>query len=99
MRLSPDQCRLIKQLTSELVGAEARVWLFGSRADDAARGGDIDLLVQAPRPLAERFDTEIRLGARLERALGGQRVDLLLVDPLTPLQAVHRAALATGVGL
>jgi hypothetical protein len=35
----------------------------------------------------------------LERALGGRKVDLLLVDPTTPLQSVHRIALAHGVPL
>jgi predicted nucleotidyltransferase len=99
MRLREDQRRLVKQLAGELVGADARVLLFGSRTDDALRGGDIDLLVESPRPLPARFETEIQLGARIERALGGQRVDLLLVDPLTPLQPVHRAAQATGLVL
>lgn len=99
MRLTEEQRCLIKQLTRELVGNEARVLLFGSRTDDARRGGDIDLLVESPRPLPARFEQELQLGARLERALGGQRVDLLLVDPLTPLQPVHRAAQATGVPL
>ena len=99
MRLTAEQRRLIKQVTAEQVGAGAQVLLFGSRIDDSLRGGDIDLLVRVPEALAQRFEAEIRLGARLERALGGQRVDLLLVDPLTPLQPVHRAALATGVAL
>ena len=39
MRLSADQIEAIKQETAHFFGADARVWLFGSRADDAARGG------------------------------------------------------------
>ena len=58
----------------------------------------IDLLVESPRPLADRFGLELRLGARLERSLG-QRVDLLLVDPRQPLQPVHCAARAIGLPL
>ena len=99
MRLTDEQRLLIKRLTRELVGDDARVLLFGSRTDDARRGGDIDLLVESPRPLADRFGLELQLGARLERALGGQRVDLLLVDTTRPLQPVHRAARATGLPL
>ena len=99
MRLTEDQRRVIKQLAREAVGEDARVLLFGSRTDDTRRGGDIDLLVESPRPLEARFRQELALGARLERALQGQRVDLLLVDPLTPLQPVHQAAKATGVVL
>ena len=73
--------------------------LFGSRLDDDQRGGDVDLLVQSPQVLSERLTLELRLGARLERALGGRKVDVLLVDPSTPLQPVHRVALASGVPL
>lgn len=99
MRLSDDQRRVIKQLTTELIGDDARVLLFGSRIDDTRRGGDIDLLVESPQPLTDCFALELQLGARLERALGGQRVDLLLVDPKRPLQPVHRVARATGLQL
>ena len=99
MRLSSEQLSVILAATRELAGAEASVRLFGSRLNDRLRGGDIDLLVESPRPLAERFALELQLGARIERALGGQRVDLLLVDPTKALQPVHRAAQATGLPL
>ena len=46
MRLSADQIEAIKQETAHFFGADARVWLFGSRADDAARGGDVDWSVE-----------------------------------------------------
>ena len=47
MRLSADQIEAIKQETAHFFGADARVWLFGSRVDDTARGGDVDLYVQS----------------------------------------------------
>jgi len=48
MRLSPRQVNVIQQAVSELAGKDATVRLFGSRTDDNARGGDIDLLVEIP---------------------------------------------------
>lgn len=99
MRLSDEHRDIIKRLAAEWVGEDAQVLLFGSRVDDAARGGDVDLLVRAFHPLHSRLQTELQLGARLERALGGRRVDVLVIDPDTALQAVHRAAQATGVPL
>lgn len=99
MRLSDDHRATIRDLTREIVGDQARVLLFGSRLDDQQRGGDVDLLVESPLPLASRLTTELRLGARLERALGGRKVDVLLIDSDTTLAPVHRAALARGVPL
>lgn len=73
--------------------------LFGSRVDDAARGGDIDLLVESPDPLDSRLQVQLRLGARLERTLGGRRIDVLVIDPQTERLPVHDVALATGIEL
>lgn len=99
MRITPTQRELIVQATRELVGPRARVRLFGSRVDDSLRGGDIDLLVESPVALTARLQTQLRLGARLERTLGGRRIDVLVIDPDTERLPVHEAALATGVEL
>ncbi len=99
MRLSLQHQSVIRQAAHELVGDEVRVLLFGSRTDDTQRGGDVDVLVQSSQVLPGRLELELRLGARLERALGGRKVDVLLVDPSTPLQPVHRIALLQGVPL
>lgn len=46
MRLSATQQQSILQATRQNFGADAKVWLFGSRVDDARRGGDVDLYVE-----------------------------------------------------
>lgn len=63
MRLSPEQTRLILHIVAERAGAEARVLLFGSRTDDARRGGDVDLLIESDPPLSnlQRIDIQSRL--------------------------------------
>ena len=45
MRLSTEQIQAIRQAATAAFGAGTSVWLFGSRVDDAKKGGDIDLLV------------------------------------------------------
>ena len=40
MRITPEQVRVIRQGTAEFAGEQARVWLFGSRVRDDARGGE-----------------------------------------------------------
>jgi predicted nucleotidyltransferase len=79
MRLSSAQIEVIKQETQHFFGAQVEVWLFGSRVDDAAKGGDIDLyvdtrLADADRLAAARF----AFLARLKRRIGDGKVDLVL---------------------
>lgn len=50
MRLSAAQTRAILSCVRQQFGADARVMLFGSRLDDRARGGDVDLLVESQDP-------------------------------------------------
>lgn len=52
MRLSVSQIEATEQETAHFFG---EVWLFGSRVNDAEKGGDIDLYV---RPGAARYDHE-----------------------------------------
>lgn len=99
MRLSASHRLALKSHFAREVGADCEVLLFGSRADDALRGGDVDLLVRSPRVLQRPAWLAARLAAGAERLLGGRRVDVLLLDPTTALQPVHAAALATGVAL
>ncbi|MBI2383780.1 MAG: nucleotidyltransferase domain-containing protein [Gammaproteobacteria bacterium] len=97
MRLSPEQTKAIRDRVRALLGAHARVSLFGSRVDDYACGGDIDLLVEVGEPLSNRAAMASRLAAELQIALGEQRIDVVLVDPLTPVQPIHEVAHKQGV--
>ncbi len=99
MRLTPEQARIIRDTTHEVFGPDVTVSLFGSRTDDALRGGDIDLLVESDRPIEDRFHKGLELGAKLEIRLGEQRIDILVVDPTVPPQPIHEEARRSGVPL
>jgi predicted nucleotidyltransferase len=98
--MTNEQSQAIRESVTLVFGTAAEVWLFGSRVDDARRGGDIDLLV---RPPAERVaDPEaawrlrLRLLGELERRLGERRIDLVLETPgdTRPIvQIAHRAGI------
>jgi predicted nucleotidyltransferase len=96
MRLTPDQISTIKETVAEIFGADAEIRLFGSRLDNQATGGDIDLLIELPQPCPDRVARELRLSARLELRLGEQSIDILVIDPAVHRNPVHERALATG---
>ena len=99
MRLSTEQRLALKAPFAEALGADCEVLLFGSRTDDDQRGGDVDLLVRSPRVLQRPVWLAARLAVRAARLLGGRQVDVLLLDPATHVQAVHAAALESGIPL
>lgn len=75
MRLSSSQIDAIKQETEHFFGAQAEVWLFGSRVDDTAKGGDIDLYVETDA--AEVVLSAARARGELADRLG-RYVDLVV---------------------
>lgn len=99
MRLTPDQTHAIVSATQALAGTDARVWLFGSRLHDELRGGDIDLLVECAQPVARPVWLAAQITARLQRVLGDRRIDVLVIDPATVVEPVHRVARAQGIVL
>ena len=99
MRISPHAREAIVRTTAELAGADARVRLFGSRLRDELRGGDIDLLVECPEPVERPVWLAAQITARLQRVLGERRIDVLLIDPSTVLDPVHRVAQTEGIEL
>jgi predicted nucleotidyltransferase len=99
MRLSPDQITSIRELTRQLGGASARVWLFGSRVHDGARGGDVDLMLDLDSPVAEPAQLSATLAARISRTMFGRKVDVLIKAPNLLHLPIHDVAFAQGVRL
>lgn len=79
--------------------AERHVWLFGSRVDDDARGGDIDLYIELTEPLADAAWRALRFNGALQQAFGAQRIDVITRSPSEPLKPIHEMAKRSGVAL
>ena len=99
MRLTPLQIAAIRSAAAQLAGDSARVWLFGSRVHDDARGGDVDLLLELDTPVAEPAQLAARLAVRVSRAMYGRKVDVLLNAPNLLQLPIHAIALAEGIRL
>lgn len=89
MRLSPAQTDVILSCVRQQYGADVRVMLFGSRLDDSARGGDVDLLVETAGPPTLHQCALATLA--LEQALN------LPVDILAQQRGTHGSAFARSV--
>lgn len=101
MRLTPQQIAEIKSVAQEVWGSAVQVRLFGSRVDDARKGGDIDLYISGINlgPEAE-LDTKLRFLVQLKQRLGDQRIDVVFAPPPgQPRQPIQRVAESSGVPL
>ncbi len=99
MRIPADTRKVIRDTVHEIFGPAAVVRPFGSRVDDQARGGDIDLLVESDQPIPDRQRKALQLVGRLQLRLGDQPIDVLVLHPETVRQPIHDEALRTGVML
>jgi len=99
MRLTPQQRDIIREEVGRAFGLDARVKLFGSRTDDSARGGDIDLYVEADGDSSsdELLERELRLHAALQRRLGERRIDIVVHRRGAPPRSIDTHAERTGV--
>lgn len=99
MRLTPAQIDTIKSTTQAVLGEGALVTLFGSRVDDQAKGGDVDLMIEVHQNLQEPALMAARIASQISRAMNGRKVDVLLKAPNLLEQPIHRIAQQQGVAL
>lgn len=91
MRLTAQQIQIITDAVARLAGDTAEVYLYGSRLNEQAKGGDIDILVEAEQRVSRI--TQGRLQMELENKLG-LPVDILIHvrnEKPTPFQNIARS--------
>ena len=57
------------------VDPEARIYLFGSRADDGKKGGDIDILIFSK---CLTFNDKLRIKALIFEKIEEQKIDIVI---------------------
>ncbi len=77
MRLSLFEIQNILKCTKDIFGEDSKVYLFGSRVDGSAKGGDIDLYIE-PQSTDNIFEKKIKFLAQLDNLIGEQKVDLVV---------------------
>jgi predicted nucleotidyltransferase len=101
MRLTPHQLEQIQNTVHDYadgVLSDWQLWLFGSRMNDEAKGGDVDLCFLAPASAQALLSVKLKLRPAIEAALDIP-VDLVMQSTQQPIKLVTQQAMQTGVRL
>jgi predicted nucleotidyltransferase len=96
MRLTDNQIQTIRQLVRQVAGSQSRVRVFGSRLDDTAHGGDLDLMLELTEPVENPALMAAQLSAQVSRVMHGRKVDVLLSAPNLMRLPIHDVAFKEG---
>ncbi|MFZ5502757.1 MAG: nucleotidyltransferase family protein [Pseudomonadota bacterium] len=96
MRLTDAQKSVIREEVLRHFGAYARPLLFGSRVDDNARGGDIDLYVEITDE-SSLLEHRLEFQRRLFHLFGDRKVDVVIHPRTRPQLPTHRIARKSGI--
>ena len=97
MRITKQQIKILKEAVKKVVGEQAKIWLFGSRLDDNARGGDIDILVSLDNIVEKPASTVAKISAKVMMKMQGQKIDVLLEAPNLEKLPIHTAVHNQGI--
>jgi len=96
MRLNDHQIEAIRETTLLVAGRDARVRVFGSRLNDAEKGGDLDLMLELPEPVENAALLSAKISALVSRVMQGRKVDVLLSAPNLMRLPIHDIAFKEG---
>jgi len=77
------------------VDPDAEIWLFGSRADDGKKGGDIDIAIRSEK--IKNVMQKIQVRRFICDRIGEQKIDIVTTN--SGKEAIFRLAVAEGVRL
>lgn len=102
IRLTSSEIKEIQNCFRYIFPQTDHLWIFGSRVNPAARGGDIDLYIETQLTDIEEFvDKRGKFVVSLWDKLGEQKIDVI-INPISlgwPEQKIHEIARKTGVKL
>lgn len=79
IRLKQQNVDIIIAAFREAFGLDAHLWLFGSRVNPQAKGGDIDLYIETiTSDVKIVFAQKIAFVNQLYRQLGEQKIDVVI---------------------
>lgn len=99
MRLTEQEIQIIRNTAHDVFGQNIQITLFGSRVNDQAKGGDIDLMIEVYEDVDRPALLSARVASRVSPSLAGRAVDVLLKAPNLKTQPIHEIAARSGIVL
>jgi hypothetical protein len=96
MRLEAHETAAIRAAAEAVFGPAVTVRVFGSRVDDRARGGDLDLYPEVA-PGQATLTNEMAFRDLIERPLDELKVDIVLHERGKAISPIQEIALRDGV--
>ncbi|MHB1696728.1 MAG: nucleotidyltransferase domain-containing protein [bacterium] len=98
MRLKKEEIDAIKQTAITYFGSDANVYIFGSRAVDTKRGGDIDIYIETNLKLDSRelYKKKLSYAIALDKKIGEQKIDII-VNNFADNKHIYEVARKTGI--
>jgi predicted nucleotidyltransferase len=95
MRITEQQKNVIVNAVKS-ADPNAQVWLFGSRADDSKKGGEIDIAIFS-EIINRDVMQEIHVRRFICNRIGEQKIDIVTTN--SGKEAIFRLAVAEGIQL
>ncbi|RZD17333.1 MAG: nucleotidyltransferase domain-containing protein [Candidatus Acididesulfobacter guangdongensis] len=77
MRLTDYEIKAIKEISAKIFGDDSIAYIFGSRVDDAKKGGDIDIYIETDKN-ADIFENKLKFLVELEKKIGERKIDVVI---------------------
>ena len=95
VRLSDKEIQIIKETAREIFGSDAKVYIFGSRANLNKKGGDIDIFIETDKETS--LQDELKFLTKLEMEGIERKVDLVAKNPYKKEKSIFKEAKEKGV--
>jgi len=96
VRLTDYEVEIIKKTFTDIF-IDGKIYLFGSRVNDAKKGGDVDLYLVPYKKFSDETERKIKFSIQLDKYLGEQKIDIVLAKDKN--RDIEQEALQTGVDL
>ncbi|WP_319559814.1 nucleotidyltransferase domain-containing protein [Marispirochaeta sp.] len=97
MRITVREQEAIRETAFEIFGDTSKVILFGSRADDAKKGGDIDLMIETEETSSNALSKKIPFLVKLKQKIGDRKIDVVIRAADSGAQPIYKIARSEGV--